>query len=243
MIRVLVADDQALLRGSLRLLVDAEPGLVAAGEAADGAEAVRLTAETRPDVVLMDVRMPGMDGIEATRLICAPPEAPPPGIPRVLILTMFDLDEYVYGALRAGASGFLLKDAPPAELLAAIRVVAAGEALLAPAVTRRLIAEFARRPGPARRDSAGLDGVTDRERDVLELVARGLTNTEIARRLFVGLSTVKTHVSHLLTKFGARDRAQLVIVAYETGLVTAGIADPAPDGPRAARQLSEGSSG
>ncbi|MFB8443853.1 response regulator [Streptomyces niveus] len=236
MIRVLVADDQALLRGSLRLLVDAEPGLVAVGEAADGTEAVRLTAETRPDVVLMDVRMPGLDGIGATRLICAPPQTASDGGPRVLILTMFDLDEYVYGALRAGASGFLLKDAPPAELLAAIRVVAAGEALIAPAVTRRLIAEFARRPGPARRDSAGLDGVTDRERDVLELVARGLTNTEIARRLFVGLSTVKTHVSHLLTKFGARDRAQLVIVAYETGLVTPGIADPdrrAPDaGPR-----------
>ncbi|MEV8291269.1 response regulator [Streptomyces niveus] len=236
MIRVLVADDQALLRGSLRLLVDAEPGLVAVGEAADGTEAVRLTAETRPDVVLMDVRMPGLDGIGATRLICAPPQTGSDGGPRVLILTMFDLDEYVYGALRAGASGFLLKDAPPAELLAAIRVVAAGEALIAPAVTRRLIAEFARRPGPARRDSAGLDGVTDRERDVLELVARGLTNTEIARRLFVGLSTVKTHVSHLLTKFGARDRAQLVIVAYETGLVTPGIADPdrrAPDaGPR-----------
>ncbi|MFD6991929.1 response regulator [Streptomyces sp. NPDC059943] len=256
MIRVLVADDQALLRGSLRLLVDAEPGMVAVGEAADGAEAVRLTATTRPDVVLMDVRMPGMDGIEATRLICAPPktspnagpaERAPGGGPHVLILTMFDLDEYVYGALRAGAGGFLLKDAPPAELLAAIRVVAAGEALIAPAVTRRLIAEFARRPGPARRDSAGLAGVTDRERDVLELVARGLTNTEIAQRLFVGLSTVKTHVSHLLTKFGARDRAQLVIVAYETGLVTAGISAPGSRPPtedaRAARQLSEGSSG
>ncbi|MFD9868804.1 response regulator [Streptomyces niveus] len=252
MIRVLVADDQALLRGSLRLLVDAEPGMVAVGEAADGAEAVRLTASARPDVVLMDVRMPGMDGIEATRLICAPPDTqpagrPPGGGPHVLILTMFDLDEYVYGALRAGAGGFLLKDAPPAELLAAIRVVAAGEALIAPAVTRRLIAEFARRPGPARRDSAGLAGVTDRERDVLELVARGLTNSEIAQRLFVGLSTVKTHVSHLLTKFGARDRAQLVIVAYETGLVTAGIAAPGSrppaEGARAAGQLSEGSSG
>ncbi|MFI9585182.1 response regulator [Streptomyces sp. NPDC052236] len=227
MIRVLVADDQALLRGSLRLLVDAEPGLVAAGEAADGAEAVRLARETRPDVVLMDVRMPGMDGIEATRLICASPET---AGTRVLILTMFDLDEYVYGALRAGASGFLLKDAPPAELLAAVRVVAAGEALIAPAVTRRLIAEFARRPGPARLDAAGLDGVTGREREVLELVARGLTNTEIAQRLYVGLSTVKTHVSHLLAKFGARDRAQLVIVAYETGVVVPG-AVRGPAGP------------
>ncbi|MFI6286646.1 response regulator [Streptomyces sp. NPDC051018] len=234
MIRVLVADDQALLRGSLRLLVEAEPGLAPAGEAADGDEAVRLALDTRPDVVLMDVRMPGTDGIEATRRICS---APGTAATRVLMLTMFDLDEYVYGALRAGASGFLLKDTPPAELLSAVRVVAAGDALIAPAVTRRLIAEFAARPGPARPGATGLGSVTGREREVLELVARGLSNGEIARRLFVGLSTVKTHVSHLLGKFGARDRAQLVIVAYESGLVVPG------GGPDPGAQFSRGSSG
>lgn len=228
MIRVLVADDQALLRGSLRLLVEAEPGLSPVGEAADGDEAVRLARRTRPDVVLMDVRMPGTDGIEATRRISASPET---AATRVLMLTMFDLDEYVYGALRAGASGFLLKDAPPAELLSAVRVVAAGEALIAPSVTRRLISEFALRPPQGRPDATALAALTGREREVLELVARGLSNTEIARRLYVGLATVKTHVSHLLGKFGARDRAQLVIAAYETGLVVPG------------RQLSEGSSG
>ncbi|MEU3598385.1 response regulator transcription factor [Streptomyces sp. NPDC006798] len=218
-VRVLVADDQALLRSSLRLLVDAEPGLTAVGEAADGEEAVRLAAETRPDVVLMDVRMPGTDGIEATRRLCADPAT---AATRVLMLTMFDLDAYVYGALRAGASGFLLKDTPPAELLTAIRVVAAGDALIAPAVTRRLIAEFAARPGPGNPSPGGLDRLTGRERDVLGLVARGLSNREIALRLHVGVSTVKTHVSHLLTKFAARDRAQLVIAAYESGLVTPG---------------------
>ncbi|MFH8619034.1 response regulator [Streptomyces sp. NPDC017979] len=228
MIRVLVADDQALLRGSLRLLVEAEPGLSPVGEAADGDEAVRLARSTRPDVVLMDVRMPGTDGIEATRRISASPET---AGTRVLMLTMFDLDEYVYGALRAGASGFLLKDAPPAELLAAVRVVAAGDALIAPGVTRRLISEFALRPPQGRPDAGALAAVTGREREVLELVARGLNNTEIARRLYVGLSTVKTHVSNLLGKFGARDRAQLVIAAYETGLVVPG------------HQLREGSSG
>ncbi|MEU9605201.1 response regulator transcription factor [Streptomyces sp. NPDC048057] len=228
MIRVLVADDQALLRGSLRLLVEAEPGLSPVGEAADGDEAVRLARLTRPDVVLMDVRMPGTDGIEAARRISASPET---AATRVLMLTMFDLDEYVYGALRAGASGFLLKDAPPAELLSAVRVVAAGDALIAPGVTRRLISEFALRPPQGRPDATALDAVTGREREVLELVARGLSNTEIARRLYVGLSTVKTHVSHLLGKFDARDRAQLVIAAYETGLVVPG------------RQLREGSSG
>ncbi|MBB5867147.1 DNA-binding NarL/FixJ family response regulator [Allocatelliglobosispora scoriae] len=215
MIRVLIADDQALLRGSFRVLVETDPGLTVVGEAGTGAEAVALAERHRPDVVLMDVRMPELDGIGATRRISAVlPET------RVLILTTFDLDEYVYAALRAGASGFLLKDTPPAELLAAIRVVAAGEALLGPTVTRRLIAEFARRPEPAVGVPAGLGGVTEREREVLTLVARGLSNTEIADRLTVSLPTVKTHIGHLLGKLGARDRAQLVIAAYESGLVT-----------------------
>ena len=215
-VRVVVADDQALLRGSFRVLVDTAPGLAAVGEAATGVEAVELAERERPDVVLMDVRMPEMDGIQATRRITASPLAT--GV-RVLILTTFDLDEYVYAALRAGASGFLLKDTPPADLLAAVRVVAAGDALLAPAITRRLITEFARRPEPERRPIASLDGVTEREREVLALVARGLSNAEIAASLHVSLATAKTHVSRLLTKLAARDRAQLVIVAYETGLV------------------------
>jgi DNA-binding NarL/FixJ family response regulator len=215
-IRVLVADDQALVRGSFRVLVDTAPGLVAVGEAGTGTEAVALARSTRPDVVLMDIRMPGMDGIEATRQICAEPDL----ASRVLVLTTFDLDEYVYAALRAGASGFLLKDAPPADLLAGIRVVAAGEGLLAPTVTRRLIAEFARRMPPARPPARELDGVTDREREVLTLVARGLSNPEIAEHLHLSPATVKTHIGHLLAKLGARDRAQLVIAAYESGLVS-----------------------
>ncbi|MEU7989937.1 response regulator transcription factor [Streptosporangium canum] len=217
MIRVLVADDQALLRGSFRLLVDTAPDLTAVGEAGTGAEAVGLARGERPDVVLMDVRMPEMDGIEATRRICG--SADTAGV-RVLMLTTFDLDEYVYAALRAGASGFLLKDTPPGELLAAIRVVAAGEGLLAPTVTRRLIAEFARRPEPSQPLAGDLGGVTGRERDVLALIARGLSNTEIADHLRLSLATVKTHVGRLLSKLGARDRAQLVILAYETGLVS-----------------------
>ncbi|MFI6325904.1 response regulator [Nonomuraea sp. NPDC050556] len=207
MIRVLVADDQALIRGSFRVLVESEPDLDVVGEAGTGAEAVRLAAEHRPDVVLMDVRMPQMDGIEATRRIG--------GTTKVLIVTMFDLDAYVYAALRAGASGFLLKDTPPADLLAAIRVVASGESLLAPTVTRRLIEEFVRgysEPRP-------LTGVTEREREVLLLIARGLSNTEIAGHLHLSLATVKTHIGRLLAKLEARDRAQLVIAAYESGLV------------------------
>ncbi|MEU0932495.1 response regulator transcription factor [Embleya sp. NPDC005971] len=216
-IRVLVADDQALLRGALHLLIDAAPDLTAVGEATDGAHALDLVRETRPDVVLMDIRMPGVDGLEATRRITASPDT---CASRVLILTTFDLDEYVYAALRAGASGFLLKETPPAELLTAIRVVAAGDALIAPSVTRRLIAEFANRPEPAQRPHTGPDaGLTDREREVLALIGRGLSNTEIAAHLHVSPSTVKTHVGRLLMKLGARDRAQLVIVAYETGLV------------------------
>lgn len=217
MIRVLVADDQALVRGSFRVLVESAPNLTAVGEAATGAEAVALATRTQPDVVLMDVRMPQMDGIEATRRICGTPAT---AAVRVLILTTFDLDDYVYSALRAGASGFLLKDTPPADLLSAIEVVAAGDALLAPSITRRLIAEFSRRPEPAAAPAAGLAGITDRERDVLLLIARGLSNTEIAAHLHLGLATVKTHIGRLLSKLHARDRAQLVIAAYESGLVT-----------------------
>ncbi|MFG1943510.1 response regulator [Nonomuraea sp. NPDC048826] len=211
MIRVLIADDQALLRGSFRVLVDSEDDLEVVGEASTGAEAVAVTERERPDVVLMDVRMPEMDGIEATKLIGK--------ASRVLIVTMFDLDAYVYDALRAGASGFLLKDTPPADLLTAIRVVAKGEALLAPTVTRRLIEEFVRTPGAPQ--MPGLEGVTEREREVLTLIARGLSNMEIARHLQLSLATVKTHISRLLAKLDARDRAQLVIAAYENGLVSA----------------------
>jgi DNA-binding NarL/FixJ family response regulator len=217
-IRVLIVDDQALVRGSFRVLVDTDPELIAVGEAGTGAEAVELAAAERPDVVLMDIRMPEMDGIEATRRICAAAGE----VPRVLVLTTFDLDEFVYAALRAGASGFLLKDTPPADLLAGIRVVAAGQGLLAPTVTRRLIAEFAdRRSPPAQpRGSACVDGLTDREAEVLTLIARGLSNDEIADHLRLRPATVKSHIGHLLAKLAARDRAQLVIAAYESGLVT-----------------------
>jgi DNA-binding NarL/FixJ family response regulator len=215
-VRVLIADDQAMVRGSFRVLVDHTPGMIAVGEAANGREAVDLARHEQPDVVLMDVRMPELDGIEATRQICS---APSMSAVRVLILTTFDLDEYVYGALRAGAAGFLLKDTPPADVLTAIGVVAAGESLLAPSVTRRLIAEFARRPEPERPPHRSLDGVTGRELEVLGLIARGLSNTEIAEHLHLSPATVKTHIGRLLAKLRARDRAQLVIVAYETGLV------------------------
>ncbi|MFD9705667.1 response regulator [Lentzea sp. NPDC059081] len=207
MTSVLIVDDQALLRASFRLLVDNEPDLHVVGEAGTGAEAVALASSLRPDVVLMDIRMPEMDGIEATRLLDGP---------RVLVLTTFDLDEYVFGALRAGASGFLLKDTPPAELLAAIRVVASGESLLSPSVTRRLIAEFVRPSSPTVK---GLERLTEREKEVLSLVARGLSNAEIMAALHVSAGTVKTHIGNLLAKLHARDRAQLVIAAYESGLV------------------------
>ena len=215
-IRVLLADDQALMRGGFRMILEAADDIEVVGEAYDGADAVRRYASLRPDVVVMDVRMPVMDGIEATRRIAAAdPRA------RILVLTMFDLDAHVYDALRAGASGFLLKDRPPEELVEAVRVVAAGEALLSPSVTRRLIAEFARWPEPVARP-AGLDELTEREREVLVLIARGLSNSEIATRLHLAETTVKTHVSRVLAKFGLRDRAQAVVLAYESGLVRAG---------------------
>jgi DNA-binding NarL/FixJ family response regulator len=218
-IRVVVADDQTLVRAGFRLLVDSAPDLEVVGEAVDGAQALELARRERPEVVLMDIRMPRMDGLEATRHITA--DETLAGV-RVLMLTTFDLDEYVYQALRVGASGFLLKDTPPGDLLAAIRVVAAGDALLAPGITRRLIAEFARRPEPSAVTPAELATLTDRERDVLTLVAHGLSNSEIAQRLVVSAATSKTYVSRLLAKLGARDRAQLVAIAYETGLVTPG---------------------
>ncbi len=215
-IRVLVADDQALVRGSFRVLIDTGADLTTIGEAATGTEAVELARREQPDVVLMDIQMPGMDGIEATRHITS---APATTAVRVLILTTFGTDKHVFAALRAGASGFLLKDTPPADLLTAIRIVAAGDALLAPAVTRQLIAEFTRHPEPRQRPTGVLDEITERERDVLTLIGLGLSNTEIADHLHISLSTAKTHVGRLLTKLGARDRTQLVIAAYDTGLV------------------------
>ncbi len=216
--RVLVVEDEALLRTAFVSLIEAEDDLRVVGEAADGRQAVELATRLMPDVVVMDVRMPHMDGIEATRRITAAGAA---AVPRVLILTTFDLDEYVFEALRAGASGFALKSRPLDELLAAIRVVAAGEALLAPSVTRRLIAHFSRadrRPAQARSD---LQQLTEREGEVLALVAQGLSNVEIGASLHVSLPTVKTHVSRILSKLGARDRTQLVVIAYESGLVIA----------------------
>ncbi|MEU3827463.1 response regulator transcription factor [Streptomyces sp. NPDC029080] len=215
-VRVVLADDQPLVRSGLRVIMADHPDLEVVGEAATGAEAVRLVSDIGPDVVVMDIRMPGMDGIEATRLITAGPATT-----RVLVLTTFDEDDHVYGALRAGASGFVVKDMALDDILAAIRVVAAGDALIAPGVTRRLIADFVGRPAAARERSARpVGGITEREREVLTLVGRGRSNTEIAEDLFITVATAKSHVSRLLTKLGARDRVQLVITAYETGLVT-----------------------
>ncbi|MGH8961322.1 MAG: response regulator [Jatrophihabitantaceae bacterium] len=220
MIRVLLADDQALIRAGFRALLDSADDLEVVGEAADGAQAVQLAAATRADVVLMDIRMPGVDGLEATRRIAASEDLA--GV-RVLVLTTFEADEYVYQALRAGASGFLVKDTEPGELLQAIRVVARGDALLSPSVTRRLIADITSRPQPGRlAPVTGLDHLTEREREVLTLVGRGLSNDEIAGKLYLSPLTVKTHVSRIMTKLAARDRAQLVVAAYEGELVTPG---------------------
>ena len=215
--RVLVVDDQALLRTAFSSLIDAADDLAVVGEAADGRQAVELAADLGPDVVVMDVRMPVTDGIQATRQIMSERTE---FVPRVLILTTFDLDEYVFEALRAGASGFVLKSRPLEELLAAIRTVAAGEALLAPSVTRRLIAHFTEADRVPKKTPRGLAELTEREREVLSLVARGLSNAELAETLHVSLPTAKTHVSRILTKLGARDRTQLVVLAYESGLVS-----------------------
>ena len=219
-LRVVVADDQELVRTGFCVILEAA-GFTVAGEAADGAAAVALADSERPDVVLMDIRMPVMDGLEATRLITAAG----PSAPKVVILTTFDLDDYVYEALRSGASGFLLKDAPRADLVAAVRVAAAGDALLAPSVTRRLIEAFARRPASVAPAPSRLLSLTPRERDILLQVARGRSNIEIARELVVTEATVKTHVGHLLAKLGLRDRVQAVILAYETGAITPGRTD------------------
>ncbi len=213
-VRVLIADDQELVRTGFRAILNSEPDIEVVGEAGDGRQAVENTQQLKPDIVLMDIRMPILDGLEATRRIVTAPDSKP----RVLILTTFDLDEYVYEALRSGASGFLLKDNPADQLITAIRVVAKGEALLAPQVTRRLISEFVdRRPLTARPEQ--LQGLTDRELDVLKLVARGLSNAEIAEELYVAETTVRTHVGRILTKLGLRDRVQAVVLAYETGLI------------------------
>ncbi|GAB2510993.1 response regulator [Nocardiopsis aegyptia] len=217
MIRVLLADDQALVRAGFRALLDSAPDIEVVAEAADGEEAVRLARAERPDVVLMDIRMPGVDGLAATERILADRNL---DAIRIVILTTFDLDEYIFEALRAGASGFLVKDTEPRDLLQAVRVVHEGEALLSPGITRRLIADYAGRPRGAPAPAVRLNGLTEREREVLALVGEGLTNEEIARRLVVSPATAKTHVSRTMVKLGVRDRAQLVVIAYETALVT-----------------------
>lgn len=221
-IRVIIVDDQAMVRAGFAALLSAQSDIDVVGEAPDGRQGIEAGRTTRPDVVLMDVRMPEMDGLAAARELLNPP----PGVvhrPKVLMLTTFDVDDYVYEALRAGASGFLLKDAPPADLISAVRVVAAGDALLAPSVTRRLIADFARqRPVPRKNPSLRLNGLTPRETEVLELIARGLSNQEIAAALILAEQTVKTHIGRVLAKLDLRDRAQAVIFAYESGLVSPG---------------------
>jgi len=218
-VRVALVDDQALVRVGLRALLAAEPDLEVVGEAADGREALHLVRRARPDVVVMDIRMPGMDGLEATRQIAADPEL---GSIRVLVLTTFEIDEYVFEALRAGAGGFLLKDAEPADLLHAIRVVAGGESLLSPRITRRVVEAFVARPAPSAPHASLLAELTEREREVVALVGMGLSNQEIAHKLFISPATARTHVSRAMSKLSARDRAQLVVFAYESGLVAPG---------------------
>jgi len=215
-IRVVVADDQALVRAGFRVLVNSASDLEVVGEASDGVEAVQVVEATRPDVVLMDVRMPKLDGLEATRQIVRSPDSKS----RILMVTTYDLDEYIFDALRFGASGFLLKDTPPDELLAAIRVIAQGDSLLAPSVTRRLIAEFAKRPADLAPVSGRLETLTERELQVLMAIGKGKSNAEIGDELHMSVATAKTHVSRILTKLGARDRTQLVVIAFQTGLVT-----------------------
>ena len=224
MIRVLIADDQALVRGAFRMMLDAEPDIEVIGEASDGRAAIEQARLHKPDLVIMDVRMPAMDGIEATRRLLAGSAAP-----RVLMLTTFDLDEYVYEAMKAGASGFMLKNAPPDELAAAVRTVALGDALLSPAITRRLIESYVKRPRPGTTPEQ-LSELTARELEVLRHVALGLSNAEIARVLIIGETTVKTHVNRILTKLGLRDRTQAAVLAYQTGLIEPGT-DPTPDIP------------
>jgi DNA-binding NarL/FixJ family response regulator len=228
--RCLIADDQAMVREGFAAVLDSQPGLLVVGQAADGADAIRQARHLMPDVVLMDVRMPVMDGLQAARQIL---RGASPDRPRVLMLTTFDLDDYVYEALRAGASGFLLKDATAAELIQAVRVVAAGDALLAPSVTRRLIADFARQPHRSAPFPPSLGALTQRETEVLRLIAHGLSNTEISTTLVIAEQTTKTHVGRILAKLGLRDRAQAVVLAYETGLVTPGEPGPARTSPAA----------
>ena len=219
MIRVVIADDQELVRSGFRMILEAQDGIEVVGEAGDGATAVDAVQELDPDVVLMDVRMPDTDGIEATRLLMTTGARA-----RVLMLTTFDADEYVYEAMKAGASGFLLKNAPPAQLVAAVRATAAGEAQIAPSIVQRMVSEFVRRPPPGGSLPAALDGLTERELEVLKLIARGLANAEIAGVLFLSEATVRTHVSRILGKLGLRDRTQAVVLAYESGLVQPGVA-------------------
>lgn len=218
MIRVMLVDDQGMVRAGFRMILDAEPGITVVGEAADGIEAVEMIDRARPDVVLMDVRMPRMDGIEACERICASDEV----TARVMMLTTFDLDDYVHAALRAGASGFMLKDSPAEQLIEGIRVIANGDALLAPSVTQALIDEVTRRPVSQPDAFPGIDELTERELDVVKLMTRGMSNSEIAAELYLGEATIKTHVGRILAKLGVRDRVQAVVAAYESGLVSPG---------------------